>query len=348
MAYGLENYIANEYLRALIVILVVFLVLRFVVFVVEKIFLKAAAKTETDADDIFVKKSSKPLSLMILLFGLRIAIGELSLDVGIEGVVVNIIWSLVAVFVTYIILLVVDLFLFRGLKKAAKTHYEAMRDLFSLVKSASNLVLYVLAFLYILSIWGVEIGPFLAGLGIAGIAIAFALQSTLNNVFGGISIILDKSVKAGDVVNLEGNVSGRVMQIGLRSTKIQTWDNELMIVPNGKLADSTIHNIALPEPKTRVKAPFSVAYGTDIDKVKKLILAEVKKVKNFEKDPGPSVRFKEMADSCLKFTAYFYVNSYTIRASALDEANTRIYNALVKAGIEIPFPQMDIHMKKEK
>ena len=133
----------------------------------------------------------------------------------------------------------------------------------------------------------------------------------------------------------------------MRSTKILTFDNELMIIPNSTIATSNIHNIGEPEPKTRVVVQFSVAYGSDIAKVKKVVMAEIKKVEHFINDPEPKVRFLEMADSSLNFKAYFYVDSFEYKWSSIDEINTYIYNALNKNKIEIPFPQRDVHLKKE-
>ena len=346
MAFGLENYIANAYIRSLVVILIVFVFLRMFLIIIEKVLLKVTSKTKTQADDILIKKSSKPLSLIIILLGLRLAIEELSLDSSIEEFMGKVIFSIIVLFVSYLAYLIMDIIIFRALKKMAKSNYESVKDLMSLAKSFLRIVIGILALLYVLELWGIEIGPFLAGLGIAGIAIAFAMQSTLSNIFGGISMILDKTVKAGDLVYLEGGTKGKIMNIGLRSTKILTFDNELIIVPNGKLADSKIQNVALPEPRSRVVIPFGVAYGSNISKVKKIVKSELKKINNLEKDSEIIVRFLEMSDSSLNFKAYFYVDSFEHRIDAVDEANTRIYESFNRNGIEIPFPQRDVHMKE--
>ena len=89
------------------------------------------------------------------------------------------------------------------------------------------------------------------------------------------------------------------------------------------------------------------AYGNNIEKVKEIVIKEIKKIKNLSDEPKPVVRFLEMADSSLIFKAYFYVDSFKYRIFAIDEANTKIYNALNKSKIEIPFPQMDVHLKKK-
>ena len=344
---ALEQYIANPYLRALAVLVLVFVALRLVVWIIEKIVLRATSKTQTDVDDKFVKKISRPISTLILLLGVMFAVRELALKEDITMVFDRVLYSLIILSVAYIIYHFIDIVLIVALKKGLRGGNKAVRDsLLSLSQSVLKVVLVVLALLYVLDTWGIQIGPFLAGLGIAGIAIAFALQESLSNIFGGVSIILDQSVKVGDLVYLDADTKGKIAHIGLRSTKINTFDNELIIVPNSLLANSKIQNIGEPEPKTRTVIPFGVAYGADIENVKKIVMKEIKSVKHFINDPEPVVRFLEMADSSLNFKAYFYVESFENRAGAIDEANTKIYNALNKAGIEIPFPQMDINLKK--
>ena len=348
MIFGLEIPIENPYLKALAIIFVIFLVLRILVFIIEKVVLRLTLKTQTKADDVFVKKSSKPVSILVLLVGVRIALIDFPMDESISWAMNNIIYSLMIISISFIVYLFVDIVLYIALRNTMKGERASTREsLTSIVHGVMKVLLISFAILYILDIWGIEIGPFLAGLGIAGLAIAFAMQSSLNNIFGGISMILDKSIKVGDLVYLDDNTKGKIREVGLRSTKILTFDNEFIIIPNGKLADSKIQNVGKPDPTSRVVIPFGVAYGSDVEKVKKVVIAEIKKIKNFIKKPEPSIKFLEMGDSSLNFKAYFYVDSFENRFGAIDEANTRIYNALNKHNIEIPFPQMDVHMKKK-
>jgi small-conductance mechanosensitive channel len=108
-----------------------------------------------------------------------------------------------------------------------------------------------------------------------------------------------------------------------------------------------IQNVALPDPKTRATIAFGVAYGSSVEKVKRVVLKELKTIAHLDDSEDVIVRFLEMADSALNFKAYFYVDSFDNKASSIDEANTKVYNALNKSGIEIPFPQMDVHLKKK-
>jgi small-conductance mechanosensitive channel len=343
----LEEYIANSYLRAGVVFLAMFAAIRILMFVLSKIVPVFTKKTKTDLDDVILKRVSAPLTLLALLAGVRFAIGELNLEESLSGTVEGIILTLMILFGSVLVYYVVDALVTIGYHDFGKrVRGKVNESLLQFFHSMLVIIVIVGAFLVILASWGVEIGPLLAGLGVAGIAIAFALQSTLANVFGGISMLLDRSINVGDVVELDDGASGHIRKINLRSTKIQTFNNKLVIVPNGKLSESNIKNVALPGPETRVVVPFGVAYGSDVDKVRKLILREIKKVKGFYKDESPAVRFLEMADSSLNFKAYFYIDSFENLLSAKDEANTRIYKALNRAGFEIPFPQMDVNLKR--
>jgi MscS family membrane protein len=342
----LESLIPNNYLRAFIILVVFLLVIRVILLLLEKFTLKITSKTKTDLDDFLVKRSSKPLTFLAFLISLIVSIKEITMTQAVGSAISSLIYSLMVIVVAYLIYVVIDVLVIRAVKKVTKkTKSEIDDSLVSLFHSVLKICLFVIALLYILSLWGVEITPLLAGLGIAGLAVALALQPILSNIFSGAAIVMDHSVRVGDLVYLD-KAKGKIEKIGLRSTRIRTFDNELAIIPNNKLADGVIQNVALPEPKSRAVISFGVAYGTNIDKVKKLIAKELKKIPHVVNDPAPIARFLEMGDSSLNFKAFFYVDSFDNRFAAIDDANTAIYNALNKAGIEIPFPQRDVHMKK--
>jgi len=343
----LTQYLPNEYLRAVVVFVVLLIVLRFVLAIGQRTVLRLTSRTKTDIDDILVKRSSRPLTVIAFMFAVRIALAEFSFGEALVMNISNAVYSVVVVAVAYFIYAIIDTLIIRGWKKfASKTNMKTDDTLTTLIHGVLKFTLIVLAVLYVLDLWGVEIFPLLGALGVAGIAVALAIQPVLSNIFSGVAMILDKSIGVGDWVVLEDGTWGVIEKIGIRSTRIKSFDNEMIIMPNTKLAESKIQNVSQPEPMARVVVPFGVAYGSDIEKVKKLIMSELKKIENVMKDPGPVVRFLEMGDSSLNFKAYFYVKSFDVRMGATDEANTRIYNALNKAKISIPFPQMDVWLKK--
>ncbi|MBU0958816.1 MAG: mechanosensitive ion channel family protein, partial [Nanoarchaeota archaeon] len=163
-------------------------------------------------------------------------------------------------------------------KITSKTKSDVDDSLVSLFHSVLRIVLIIMAFLYMLSLWGIEITPLLAGLGIAGLAVALALQPILSNIFSGAAVVLDHTVRVGDLIYLDAGTRGKIEKIGLRTTRPRTLDNEL-IIPNNKIADGRIQNVALPEPKSRAVIPFSVAHGSDIAKVKKSSVKRTKSTK---------------------------------------------------------------------
>ncbi len=343
----LEQYIPNNYLRALAIFIALFLILRIIIYIFGKVALKLTSKTKTDLDDKLLKKTSKPLTLLALLISLKITLTELNFSELLNNILNNLIYSIIVLTIAFMIYIIVDVILITALKKlTSKTKSNVDDSLISLFRSVLNIGLIIISLLYIMSLWGIQIGPLLAGLGIAGLAVALALQPILSNIFSGAAMVMDESVRSGDLIYLEDGTKGKIEKVGLRSTKIKTFDNEMIIIPNNKLADSKIQNIAMPDPKSRAVVPFGVAYGSDIEKVKKIVVDEIKKIAHVEKEPEPIARFIEMGDSNLKFNVYYYVDSFENRFGTIDEANMRIYNALNKTGVEIPFPQMDVHIKK--
>ncbi|MBD3155175.1 MAG: mechanosensitive ion channel [Candidatus Aenigmarchaeota archaeon] len=304
-------------------------------------------KTRTRVDDKIIHRTGKPISLILILIGVRLAIMPLNLEEKLMSGSTDLILSLIILAISYTFVMVFDVLINNwGLKWARKTKSTLDDNLVSLLQKTSKFIIFSIAFIYVLEIWGIEIIPFLASMGIAGIAIAFALQDSLGDVFGGLTLILDKSVKVGDVIELDDETTGTVIDIGLRSTKLNTFDNELVIVPNGKLSDSKIINYAEPDQTARLVLPFGVAYGSDIEKVKKIILEKVNNLDHVLDDPKPIVRFVEMGESSLNFKLYLQVEHYSNRFEIKDKVNTIIYKTLREQGVEIPNPQLDVWLRK--
>jgi MscS family membrane protein len=338
--------INNPYLKSLSILVIFFILSKIVYVIFEKVFLGLAKKTKTEIDDLIVEKIRNPLNFILLLIGVRLALVPLEFTTGYIATIEKLIYTLIILLVTLIVARIFDILIDNWGSKFTKITKSDLDDqLLGLAHKFSKVVIYLVGILVILDYWGIAIGPFLASLGIAGLAIAFALQNTLSNIFGGIALIIDKTIRVGDVIEVDGT-TGTVMDIGLRSTKIKSFDGNSVIIPNGKLVDSKVQNRVQPNKKERVVIPFGVEYGADIEKVKKIVMKEIKKVPDVLDDPGPSVMFREMGDSALIFKVYFWMKTYSETFAAKDKANTLIYNALNKAKISIPFPQMDVHLKK--
>ncbi|MBW2989434.1 mechanosensitive ion channel family protein [Candidatus Woesearchaeota archaeon] len=346
MGMNIEHLLKSPYTRSIITLIGFFLGAKLVTVIAEKYILKLTAKTETDIDDLLVQKTHEPVSLLLLVLGIKLAIIPLGLQENINTLVHRGTSTLSVILLIYLAVKVIEI-LIKGCakRKAAKREKEMDENLVKVSCKTTRFLALLLGLIFVLKIWRIEIGPLLASLGIVGIAVAFGLQSTLGNIFGGISLLIDRSIKLGDIVKIDDSLTGTVMDVGLRSTRIRTWDNEVIMIPNGKLASSNIRNYVLPNPTERIVVPFSVAYGSDIDKVKKVVMKEIMKLDNLEKNHDPAVMFLEMGESSLNFKAFVWLKSYKERFTTKEKLNCMIYNTLNKNRISIPFPQMDVHLK---
>jgi MscS family membrane protein len=227
-----------------------------------------------------------------------------------------------------------------------KTKTRADDNFLSISQGFFKLLVLILAFALVLASWGVHIGPLIAGLGIAGLAVGLALQNTMANVIGGIALILDETFNVGDVIQLETGEIGQVMHIGLRSTKVLTEDSQLLVLPNGVLANQKLINYALPNSHVRIIIDVGVAYGTNVRKAENVILGAIRGIEGVLADPAPVVHFKNMGDFSLNFQLKFFIRDYGMRHELKSIATQRMYDALNKAKINIPFPTRTVYLKR--
>jgi MscS family membrane protein len=220
------------------------------------------------------------------------------------------------------------------------------KGLLPLLRKAVQASVAIIGVLIILGKWEVQIGPLLGALGIGGLAIALALNSSLSNIFSGVQLILDRSVNVGDKVQLESGEVGVVLDIGLRTTLMQTYDNEVISLPNSQLANARIKNYTKPDATIRVGVNFAVAYGSDVSEVKGVVLDAISQLDDILQEPGPQVLFLNMGDFSLDMCGRVWVDNYGKQFAKKLEMTELIYNTLKKSGIEIPFPTRTVYMKQ--
>ena len=337
----------NRIAQALVIFLGFFIISKIFIFLVEKIILRFTAKTKTKIDDLLIGAVRSPLTQMILVFGIYIGFIYLQINNTIGFVISSILFSALIILMFIIIRRVTKVLIDHyGHKWAKKTESTIDDAVLPLSKKIINVVLIIIAAIWVMRIWHFDITGVLAGVGIAGIAIGFAVKDSLSNIFGGISMLFDKSFQVGDMIEVETGVKGTVVDIGIRSTRLKTFDNELMIIPNGQLSNSRITNYNQPDLSARVVVDFGVEYGTKHEKVKKIVMDVISKLGNSLKDPEPVVVFVSMGDSALLFQAKFWVADINERYGTKEKATCMIYDALNKAKINIPFPTRTVYNKK--
>lgn len=226
-------------------------------------------------------------------------------------------------------------------KFAKNTDATVVRVLLNFISAG----LYVLLAVTIIAILGVPMASVVALVASAGVAIGLALQGALSNLAGGIMIMILRPFHIGDFVEIAGN-SGTVKDVGIFYTVINTGDNKVITIPNGTVMANAITNYSKNDTR-RVDLVFNVAYGTDVAKVNAILLEEAGKHELALKDPAPFARLTKQSESSLDFTLRVWVNAsdyWTVNFDLLENINNRF----AKEGIEIPFNQLDVHIKDQK
>jgi small-conductance mechanosensitive channel len=215
---------------------------------------------------------------------------------------------------------------------------------YAIAQIVSNLVL-VIGIFIVLENTGIHLGALTVFAGAVGVGVGFGLQNIASNFISGLVILAERPITIGDRVEVAG-VVGQVQQIRARSTVILTNDNIAMIVPNSKFIDSPVTNWTYSDPRVRFRVPIGVAYGSDVNKVREALIAAGRSNSHVLEDPAPSVFLKQFGESSIDFELVVWSSEMSHRPSRFkSDLNFAIEEKLRGAGIEIPFPQRDLHIR---
>jgi small-conductance mechanosensitive channel len=216
-----------------------------------------------------------------------------------------------------------------------------------LLNKTITVLIFVVAIAVILGYFKFDITPMIAGVGLGALAIGLALQSTLSNFFAGVHLVSDKPIRVGDFIELDEKTSGIVEDIGWRSTRIRMLTDNLLIIPNGKLAESNIINYSMPKQDLSIWVPCGVAYESDLKKVEKVALEVAREiqqtVEGAVKDFEPAFRYKEFGDSNINFITILRVQEPLVRFSVRNEFIKALKERFDKEKIEISWPIRKIY-----
>lgn len=241
--------------------------------------------------------------------------------------------------------IVVGRILYLVCDKLTLSHPHAA-EVFRLTENVGTALICLMAGLSLLSIWRIDLTPFLASAGLAGIVAALAAKDTLANFFGGINVFFDRPFRTGDYILLDSGERGQVVHIGLRSTKILTLDDIFVSVPNAVMANSKIVNESAPDPKFRVRTSVSVSYSSDADQVETLLINVARENPLVAEEPAPLVRFKAFGTWGLEFDLLFWIHQSKDKERAIHEINRAILANFNRAGVIFAVPQLDIYMHR--
>lgn len=216
-----------------------------------------------------------------------------------------------------------------------------------LFSSLSQVMIIATAIYIGFQIWGIDMTAWLASAGIIGIAVGFAAKDTLANLFSGVFILADAPYKIGDYVVLDNTDRGKVTHIGIRSTRFLTRDDVEITVPNSIVGNSKIINQSGgPHVKFRVRIAIGVAYGTDIDRVRQILMHTAENNELVCESPTPRIRFRHFGASSLDFELLCWIEEPELRGRAMDSLNDTIYKRFTEEDIEIPYAKQDVYIKE--
>lgn len=330
-----------------ILILVGFIVAGYALrFVLNVYVTKLTMKTKTKIDDTIIDAIKGPIVVIFLIIGIRFALERATfVPTEITEHLPTISYLLIILIATLVTARIVV-----GILKYFGTVRPNIRTLVPTLQKLLKIIVYFVAFVLILNALGIQVTALVAAFGIGGLAVAFALQGTLSEFFAGIYIMSDRPVRVGDYIELESGRKGYVIDVGWRSTRIRELPNNVIVVPNSKLAGSIITNFYLPEPEMATLVQVGVAYSSDLEKVERVTIDVGKKV--LKKVTGgvpefePFIRYHTFSDFSINFTVILRVKEFVDKYLITHEFVKELHKRYKKEGIEIPFPIRTVYMHK--
>lgn len=334
-----------EILSSLLIFLAVAVTgwLSFLVF--GKYFSTWAKKTKTAIDDAILSAVKVIIIIMIIIFGIEYALAPLSFlqpyDIILNGVFIVLQTLLGAFALTRVSNILVDWYGKRNVANGKNNHHLTF-----LLKKIIQFIIFVVAFLVLLYIFKVDLTGAVLGLGVGGIAIAFAVQNQLGDVLGAFSIFFDRPFEIGDFI-VVGDHSGTVTNIGVKSTRIKLLQGEELVISNKELTASSVRNFRKLE-KRRVTFNVRVAYGTSLEKLKKIPALITDIIQGIETAELDRINFLELSDYCIKFLVIYYVKApdYGTYLNTQEKINFAIIEAFERENIEIAYPTNAVFIKK--
>ncbi len=351
----IPNYLAaveqldNEWGVFLITVGIWILVGAIIFFVLDPVVKHFTKKTKTEIDDLILAIVKGPVFYLIVSFGFIHSLRVLDIP-----------WSYLNIFETLFTLMVIllgswmvykifqDVLLIWGKSYAEKSETTMDDVALPLFEKVGMIVIFMVATIAVLNLFGIDPTMLVAGMGIMGLVIAFAAQDTLGNFISGMFLLTDRPFKVGDLVLMENGDYCRVENIGMRSTKLyNTFDHDMIILPNSKIANEKVINLTEPDNKMKVKVTIGIDYKADIHKAKAIMLEVATAHKDVMQEEGsaPFVRLVEFGDSAINLKLYTWVFHLDDQWRVGGEMREEIFRRYCEEGIDIPFPQRVVHMQ---
>ena len=328
-----------EPLIIIIITLAAYFVLGKIMNTMEKI---AKVKTPWTGDEEIIVFLKKPLKRIVLLVGVYVFLLAFSqyYSERLQSVISGTVYILILIQITFMLL--------KAIGKGANLYNRYLidkqlitteLDFLPLLVRIAKIIVLIIAVVVVLKHFKQDVQTLVVSLGVGSLAIALAAQETLSNMIAGFAIMTDRPFRVGDRIQLSSGETGDVHQIGLRSTKVLTFDNTLIIVPNAEIIKEKVINLTYPKPITRVVVKVGVAYGSDLAKVKEIMTECAEQHPKVMEEPPPSSYFLDFGESSLDLRVTCFVSDWHEVWLTAEDIRLAIYNRFNAMGIEIPFPQ---------
>jgi small-conductance mechanosensitive channel len=338
---------AKEILGALLILAFFWMLAQLIVMVLNKWGKRLAAFTSTDLNDRILQRVTPHVSRLLVMLGVYLSILYLPLH---EKLVVILSGALFIALVVIVFSLVYHILdeLLQWYIAGQQDNSDALisRHMIPIAEKLTLLFMMGTALLVILKHFQYDIFSVVTALGIGSLAIGLAAKDTLANMISGFTLMLDRPFRIGDSIQLAGGQVGNVAGIGLRSTRIRTPDNQLLIIPNSDLCNTILINQDFPDVRAKGRINIGVAYGSDVDRVKELLVAAALEVEDVLRDPAPEAYFVSFGDSALNMSLFFWVEENSRLFGTTDKINSLIIHRFNDNGVDIPFPIRTVIMDK--
>ncbi len=336
----------NPWIRALLILGLSLVAARVAEILLARALPRLTRRTQTELDDNIFAAARKPITISVLLVGVHFALLMLAVPAPFDRYLKSLLATL-AILVWLGFALKFSRLVLAALSRNRERFTFIQPQTLPLLENTATIFLAGGGVYFLLLAWHVAVSGWLASAGIAGLALGLAAKDTLANLFAGVSILADSAFSVGDFVTLDSGERGEITRIGIRSSRLLTRDDLEIVIPNSILANSKIVNEAGgPGRQRRVRVKVQVAYGSDVEQVRRLLEAIARDHPGVCAQPEPRVRFRAFEDSGLKFELLAWVDEPVLRGRVLDALNTEVYQRFNAEGIEFPFPKRDLYLRE--
>ncbi len=337
----------HPWLKGGTAILITFIFASVTSWVIFKLLKIASKRTTNRLDDRLLSIIRVPIYYSLLMTGFTTGIHMMPITARLSSNIGNA-FQLLGVMIWTVALIRISKIIMHQLAWGKDHRFRLIQpQTLPLFDNLIKLLIIALALYITFQIWGIDMTAWLASAGVIGIAIGFAAKDTLANLFSGVFILADTPYKIGDYIVLEAEQRGKVTHIGIRSTRLLTRDDVEITVPNSIMGNSKITNQSGgPHPKFRIRVKIGVAYGSDIDQVRELLIEIAETEPLITKYPTPRVRFRAFGASSLDLELMGWIEDPELRGRTIDKLNTTIYKRFNQENIEIPYNKQDLYIKE--